>query len=61
MNQIQNYSKQSQKLGLVHITSQLKQIAFRICLLEIEGIENELCYLIECKNKAITKTQSEVL
>ena len=26
-----------------------------------KGIENELHYLLECKNKAITKTQSEFL
>ena len=33
----------------------------RICPLCCVGIGNELHYLIECKNKAITKTQSEFL
>ena len=33
----------------------------RICPLCCEGIGNELHYLIECKNKAITKTRSEFL
>ena len=33
----------------------------RICLLCCEGTENELHYLIECKNQAITKTRSEFL
>ena len=33
----------------------------RTCPLGCEGIRNELHYLIECKNKAITKTRSEFL
>ena len=33
----------------------------RICLLCCDGIGNELHYLIECKNKAITKSWSEIL
>ena len=33
----------------------------RICPLCCDGIGNELHYLIECKNKAITKTWSEIL
>ena len=33
----------------------------RICPLCCEGIGNELHYLIECKNKAVTKTRSEFL
>ena len=33
----------------------------RICPLRYEGIGIELHYLIECKNKAITKTRSEFL
>ena len=32
-----------------------------MCPLCCEGIGNKLDYLIECKNKAITKTRSEFL
>ena len=53
---------------IVHITSQLKQVTLKTKIKLIEyahwplccdGIGNELHRLIECKNKAITKTRSE--
>ena len=61
MNQTLNFARLSQKLGLVHINSQLKQVASKTKIKPTEyahcadGIGNELHYLTECKNKTIKK------
>ena len=66
MNQPQKYARQSRRLGLVHTNYQFSRLenknqTDRISPICCEGIGNELHYLIECRNKAITKTRSEFL